>query len=328
MEGKLLSVIVPVYNVKPYLSKCINSIISQTYKNIEIILVDDGSTDGSGEICDKYSMHNSRIKVIHKKNGGLASARNAGIDVAKGDFLGFVDSDDWIESDMYEELISGLISSNSKIACCGRVLYYGKNLQKLIYTLNSCTTWNSEEAIERLLSWNCIDSSACDKVFDKRMFDSIRFPEGKLHEDIFIMYKLLLNANYIIHIGSAKYNYRQRVGGITRNHYSHKKMDLLDAIEELELNILKKYPYLKKNVNAFCLVNVDIVIYQLMQTKQNKKIYLQDYKRAKNLFKRYGKNALFNNYISKQEKIKYILVKLHFTNGYISLKNLYFKTKL
>lgn len=115
----LISIIVPVYNVEKYLNKCIDSIINQTYKNIEIILVDDGSTDNSGKICDEYLLRDSRIKVIHKNNGGLSSARNEGINISSGEYIGFVDSDDWVEPNMYEEMYKKILYSNADIVDCG-----------------------------------------------------------------------------------------------------------------------------------------------------------------------------------------------------------------
>ncbi len=327
MSDELISVIVPVYNVEQYLETCIDSIQKQTYSHLEIILVDDGSRDRSGDICDNLAMRDPRIKVIHKENGGLASARNAGIKEAQGDYLGFVDSDDWIKSNMYEDLLNGILVSGADIAVSGRVLYYGVHYKKNLYTLKTVEVWKPKEAIARLLAWDGIDSSACDKLYKKDIFTNIKFPENRLHEDIFVMYKILGNVNKIIHIGDFKYFYRQRTGGITRTAYSHKKMDLLDAITEMESIILRKYPDLKEQLYAFCIVNVDIIIYQFRQSKRNKKKYKNDYERIEACFRKYGTKCLQNKYLSNREKLKYIFVKLGLTNIYIRLKDMYLGLK-
>ena len=128
MNNPLISIIVPIYNVEVYIRNCVDSILGQSYENIEIILVDDGSPDNCGDICDEYGSKDKRIKVIHKKNGGLSSARNAGIDIATGDYLGFIDSDDWIESDMYESLYTALTSHKADISVCGRYIVEGSRI--------------------------------------------------------------------------------------------------------------------------------------------------------------------------------------------------------
>ena len=142
----LISIIVPVYNVENYLRKCVDSIINQSYKNLEIILVDDGSTDSSGKICDEYSLKDSRIKVIHKKNGGLSDARNAGMEIASGDFWGFVDSDDYIDSDMYSVLLENLLGAEADLSACGRIFTYdGKEIPE--YSENNPVTLSGREAV-------------------------------------------------------------------------------------------------------------------------------------------------------------------------------------
>ncbi len=160
----IISVIVPVYNVEEYIHRCIDSILAQTFKEFELILVDDGSPDQSGKICDEYALIDSRIKVIHKKNGGLSDARNAGLEVAQGEYIGFVDSDDFIESDMYEKLLEACKENSSQIAMCGRYNVLGEELHPL-FSFEGHMIWESREAIGNLLTWNNIDSSACDKLF-------------------------------------------------------------------------------------------------------------------------------------------------------------------
>lgn len=321
-----ISVIVPVYNVEEYLEACVDSILSQTYKQLEIILVDDGSTDNSGIICDKLMTSDERIKVIHKKNGGLASARNAGLDICTGDYIGFVDSDDWIEKDMYEKLLDQCMTTNSDITCCGRILWFGESYKKELYTLDSPEIWNAKEAIGRLLIWDAVDSSACDKLFDKSLFLYCRFPEGRLHEDIFVMYKIFFEANRISHIGLPKYNYRQRVGGITRNKYTSKKLDMLDAIDEIDLFIRNIYPDYIERLNAFATVNTNVVLYPFRNNKNYYQLYKEDNDRINKYLIHYGKKAIRNNYLNAREKVKYYLARIHMTNLYIAIKESYKKS--
>lgn len=327
MYGKLVSIIVPVYNVKDYLEKCINSICNQTYSNLEIILIDDGSTDESGKICDKLSEEDSRIKVIHQENGGLADARNVGIDICTGDYISFVDSDDWIDMHMIETLVDACEKHLAQLACCGRYLYYNERYIKTAYANGLVEKWNVETAISNLLSWNQIDSAAWDKLYDKSLFDGIRFPKGRLHEDIFIMYKIFEKANAIIHIGTPLYYYRQRDDGITRSRYKASKMDLFDAICEVEDHINHTFPELKMYMDAFAITNINIIIYLLRQDKRNLQIYKEDYEKLLTAIKQHSNGWYRNPYLKRQEKIKLCFTKLHLSNLYIALKNMYINSK-
>ena len=153
-ENILISVIIPVYNVEEYIIRCLDSVVSQTYKNIEVLLVDDGSTDRSGEICDKYAKEYNFINVYHQKNGGQSVARNYAIDRAKGEYYIFVDSDDYIESDMIESLINAIIKYKTKIACCGRyILSEYDNIQKEEFVFEEDQIWDSYTAIKRMLTF-------------------------------------------------------------------------------------------------------------------------------------------------------------------------------
>ena len=151
-QHQLISIIVPIYNVEDYLKRCIDSILGQTYKNLEVILVDDGSPDKCGKICEEYKLIDSRIKVIHKKNGGLSSARNNGLDIATGDFIGFVDSDDYIERNMYESLIEALNNNNADIATCGIIREDTNTQHKInIRTPNTEKVYLDIDAIREIL---------------------------------------------------------------------------------------------------------------------------------------------------------------------------------
>ena len=176
MENKpLISVIVPVYNVQKYVKKSVESILQQTYKNLEIILVDDGSTDESGDICDMLACSDNRVTVIHKKNGGLSDARNAGLDRATGEFVGFVDSDDYIEKNMYEVLEERLNINGADISCCGRYVVQESDGRKTSYFTSAGEEVLSPcQAIGKLLIWDGCDSAAWDKLYKAELFRNHR----------------------------------------------------------------------------------------------------------------------------------------------------------
>lgn len=218
----LISIIVPVYNVVNYLEKCLDSICRQTYKNLEIIVIDDGSTDGSGQICDSYSLRDKRIKVIHQENGGLSAARNKGLDVAIGKYIGFVDSDDWVDADMYEFLYDLLDTAKADISICSH--YIEKpNRTKIKYASKKVQIMSFHEAICLLVEDKIIRNYACDKLFKRELFDELRFPEGRWFEDLAIMYKVFYHAEKIAMKGIPKYHYMVRSDSIMGGRYNPQK---------------------------------------------------------------------------------------------------------
>lgn len=258
----LISIVVPIYNVENYLCKCINSIINQTYKNIEIILVNDGSTDNCLEICKKYKKNDKRIKIINKDNGGLSSARNAGIDVARGKYIAFIDSDDYIDKDMILVLYNLIKKDKINISICNRFHYYEyeKNKNKMYkpYCKNKSSNtikMNKKEALKELCTFNLFDMSACGKLFNIRLFDKIKFPENRLSEDYFIMYKLFDLCENISYSYKPLYYYRQRKGSISKNkkiNYDYKQA----SFEQMNY-IKNKYPDLTNYVRtAYALANI------------------------------------------------------------------------
>ena len=217
--NELISIIVPIYNVEKYLEKCIESLLNQTYKNIEILLIDDGATDRCPQICDKYMEKDKRIKVIHKDNGGLSDARNVGIEIANGKYIGFVDSDDYVEKDMYEFLYKNIKENNADIAICGRYINNADGRQIIDANPNLFIIMDTKEALINLNSYKGFDMSACDKIYKKELFENIRFPFGKKCEDYYTMYKVFDKANKIIYNSNPKYHYFQRENSISRNSY-------------------------------------------------------------------------------------------------------------
>ncbi|WP_052399127.1 glycosyltransferase family 2 protein [Candidatus Francisella endociliophora] len=211
-ESVLISVIIPVYNVQNYLVRCLDSVINQTYKNLEIILVNDGSTDNSLEICQQYIDKDSRIILINKNNGGLSSARNAGLEINKGKYITFIDSDDWVALDYINTLYQNIIDNNADISIVGFENVYDSNVEDIPNT-NKIKTFSQKEAVNKLIL-NKLETSACGKLFNSFFFKKNRFREGIIFEDLEVMYKLFLSANKIVRNSSIKYFYFQRKSSI------------------------------------------------------------------------------------------------------------------
>lgn len=243
----LVSIIVPVYNVEEYLGRCVDSILGQTYTNLEVILVDDGAKDSSGDICDAYARQDPRVRVIHKENGGLSSARNAGIDIAKGDYLEFVDSDDWIEPDAVESLLSLALEQNVELVVGGRYDVKAKTgVKKKGLCPVRTEVISGEELVSRIFRWDNCDSAAPDKLFHRRLFAQIRFPHGKVCEDVPIMYKIVLDAGRAALLDKPFYNYFHRPGSITFSSVSEKTFHFSQHTEKILPDIQERYPSLER----------------------------------------------------------------------------------
>ena len=266
MEKDLISVIVPVYNVEEYLEKCVNSIINQTYKNLEIILVDDGATDNSGKMCDEFAKKDARIKVIHKENGGLSDARNFGLDVATGEYIAFVDSDDFLKDDFYEYLIELKNKTNSDIVECNFIRAYEEELDIFNFPVikeDAIITTSNVGALKLLMSDDDEISTnsvvVWNKIYDKKLFDNIRFPKGKTHEDQFTTYRLLAKSKSFTTSNQFKYGYFQRKNSIVNKTFNIKRFDTFEAfdnfLEYFENNDYKDFKekilrrYLKTAIN-------------------------------------------------------------------------------
>ena len=244
----LISVVVPIYKVEEYINKCLDSIINQTYKNLEIILVDDGSPDNCGKICDDYVKKDKRIKVIHKINGGLSDARNKGIEKAKGEYITFIDSDDYIEKEYVELLYKTIIEEDSDIAIGSHTVLYetGMELKK---ATGEKTLLTPKKVLERILYDDNIDYSAWAKLYKIELFKKIKYPKGRLFEDAATTYKLIDSSKKIAINSKSIYNYIIRNNSITNAAFSKKKMDLIISTKEMCNYIKDKYPDLEKACN-------------------------------------------------------------------------------
>lgn len=233
MEAEKISVIVPIYNVERYLERCVESIQKQTYQNLEIILVDDGSPDSSGEMCDSFSKTDERIKVIHKANGGLSDARNAGIEQASGEYLAFVDSDDWLDLDMLEILHTACAEYNADIAECSYRNLYADCVKEETSCSGEIVTGDAIFALEGMLDWRYFKPNAWNKIYKRCVIGDIRYPKGRIHEDEFTTYKYFYNAEKLVYVDISKYNYdRRRVDSITGEKFREANLDSCWAFRE------------------------------------------------------------------------------------------------
>lgn len=225
-----ISIVVPVYNVENYLDECIKSILDQSYRNFELVLIDDGSFDSSGNICDFYSEQDSRINVIHKENGGLSDARNTGIERSKGEFITFIDSDDVI-SKKYLEVLAGAIQKGEGDIVQGEMTQNEFELGKSY--LNDSIEMSGVEAFKQCASWKKIKVYACAKLYKKELFQKIRFPVGRLNEDSCVFYKILCSAEKVILIPDIIYFYRNTPGSIMNRPISHERFQVMRVPQEM-----------------------------------------------------------------------------------------------
>lgn len=239
----LISVIVPVYNAEKYISKCVASIREQTYQNLEIILVDDGSRDKSAELCDALALEDSRIIVIHKENGGAASARNAGIDAMHGDYAGFVDADDWIAPEMYEVLLRRMMEEKTQISCCGAAIVKGQEICKYFYpNLDVQFTVGDSDAQLELIRGSRITNVLWDKLYAAEIFDGLRQKTGVYLDDLAVQYLFIAKAKRVTYTARPMYYCYQSENSITRRHFSTCFFDWITSTEERLVFYRENYP--------------------------------------------------------------------------------------
>ena len=205
-----LSIIVPVYNVEQYIHKCVDSILNQNFEDFELLLVDDGSPDNCGKICDEYAQKDERVRVIHKENGGVSSARNLGVDEAKGEYISFVDPDDWVDENIYIDTIRYMEKTNSDI-CCFDVCEVRTNKSFVRYKYDSNKLFDAYDALIEILI-DVIDNSPCNKVYKKSVWEGVRFPVGRRFEDVATIYKTFQNSDKVGYMKKAFYYYLKREG--------------------------------------------------------------------------------------------------------------------
>ena len=249
---ELISVIVPIYKVEQYLDKCVQSIVSQTYSNLEIILVDDGSPDRCGDLCEAWAEKDSRIRVLHKKNGGLSDARNAGMEIATGTYTAFVDSDDWIAPDFIETLYDAVRQSGAQIAGCDVCTVYPDEEPVLCSGVKDLRICSAEEAIGDILKGQGFRAVAWNKLYLSSLLEGERYPVGKHHEDEFFTYRIYGKAEKLVYVDRPMYFYLQRQGSIMRS-FTIKRLDALDAYLERLAYFKTRFPALyRADKFTFC----------------------------------------------------------------------------
>lgn len=302
MFNEKISVIIPIYNVEKYLKKCIDSVIEQTYSNLEIILIDDGSLDNSSKICDEYGNKDKRIIVIHKPNGGLSDARNYGLNIATGNYYLFIDSDDFILSNTIEEMYKCLIMTNSQISICNMIRIFEDGTISNFYTpVDHITVY---EGKERFISLS--QPSVCNKLFKSSLFKNIYFPKGKFYEDTFIYHELVYNANKIVFTGKNDYYYLSRKDSILgKPKYSDRYFDFIEAVSKRMIFLLEHniQPY----ANDACLsVYAAVANAEKYITKTNKN--KKKFENIKVIYAIAFKKLIKLNSINIKQKMRLILL--------------------
>lgn len=292
-----ISVIVPVYKVEKYLKRCVDSILNQTFTDFELILVDDGSPDNCPQICDEYAKKDERVKVIHKSNGGLSDARNAGIDWtfsnSDSEWISFIDSDDWIHHSYLEVLYNACIENDVNVALCNYVRTTGENTE-IDENMLKPELWNPEEF------W-CEDQAcatvACAKLYSKQEWGKIRFPVGKIHEDEYTTYKILFNCEKVAFIPAEMYYYYYNSEGITGSQWSIKRFDGIEGMrQQLDFFCKNKYKSAEHVLALFYLQYLSENMRHLINSEHS--YLLSQYKDELSAkYKKYGKtlNCNFNN---------------------------------
>lgn len=310
ISDKLISIIVPVYNVEKYLKKCVYSILNQSYKNLEVILVNDGSTDNSGKICDELSREDSRIKVYHKDNGGLSDARNYGVAKANGEYVGFVDSDDYIDQYMYENLYKAIRKYNTQIAECGITRVYKNNKLRPHYDGEEYSLVVDREGyLKEYLENRKVYGAAVCKLLSIDLAKVLKFPDGRVYEDVFYTLELLKKVDKYTLISGNYYYYYIRGNSITTKTFSSRDMDYIEIIDKIGEYTLNNYSKLKEKLfirQGFAYLSIFNQIIQLNDYRQ-----IPEYSILIGKLKNIRSNIIFNKLAPKSLKIAIILLNIN-----------------
>lgn len=303
-ELPLISVIVPIYKVEKYLERCIESIRKQTYSNLEIILIDDGSPDNCGKICEEYAQKDSRIKVIHKKNGGLSDARNVGLDVMQGEYVTCIDSDDFVSKYFIENLWIAMEENECSISSSWFVEYFdGDTIAKPCkLKLADVEVVNKEEFYEKLLYQDGVEVSAWGKLYKSDLFEEVRYPVGKLYEDIPTTYLLIEKVEKVAVIPNVDYYYFQRNNSIAQEKFTLRKMDAIRHMGDFRNFIEVTYPKLKIAAECRYFSTVCNILFQINDSEFKKqKVQLW------NEIKKYRRNILADKNGRKKARMAALL---------------------
>ena len=300
---ELISVIIPVYKVEKYIHKCVDSILSQTYKNLEVILVDDGSPDNCPAICDEYAKSDKRVRVIHKKNGGLSDARNAGLSVCRGGYISFVDGDDWIEPNFLEEMLKNLKEKNVDVVSCEIMAFFeqsGEHRPHYRGKKKDIFFENSEKYYEYVLQYAV---AVWCRLYKRKVFENVKFPVNINAEDLYILAEMMKNISSAMHISKYLYNYRIRQNSIM-NSVDEKIFDFIVASKKNIADTEKFYPNLAPNAIRRAISTfwwVEERIFSANNKSLNQK-FIDEFIEFRKKYKKYE---------SKKQKIKFFILK-HF----------------
>lgn len=303
----LISVIVPVYNVESYLHRCVDSILAQTYPNIEVVLVDDGSPDRCGEICDDYARKDSRVIVVHRKNGGLSAARNSGLEVCHGEYIGFVDSDDFIHPEMYEQLYNDVTRFSTSLAFCHTdVIRNGKGDGKKYGSGSEVqpNTYVMRRALEESIWW-----SACTKLYHKSIVNGIRFPEGKTNEDMPVTIRIFDRCDQIAINHSKLYFYYIRENSITTSRLNPRKFDVIDNASNVIDYLHDTHPELMPAAKGILLSNALGLLLKLRNHQGND--LETERKKTLSAIRRNWPSLLTNTHLSAWQRTLLTAAALH-----------------
>ena len=289
---KKISIIIPVYNVEKYLERCLDSVLNQSYKNLEIILINDGSTDNSLDICLKYAKKDNRIKLINQNNSGISEVRNKGLEAAKGEYIAFVDSDDVIDKDMFKTLYNNLLKYDSDISSCNYKIFHNKiNFDKEEY-YNKIFT--KEESLKDIISNGVLTNFLWNKLFKKELFNNIKFPKNMIYEDMYVMPKIIEKTTKIVYTNQILYGYFQRENSYVNSFDEDKNKNYFLVINNV-YNDLKKYNFLDKELKNY---KVFSIYSAFLQAAKSNALYSDFMKEKQKEYKKEFK------YLNKKVKLK------------------------
>lgn len=318
-----LSVILPVYNVEKYLERCLDSIINQTFKDFELLIVNDGSPDNSHLICDAYAKKDDRIKIFKKSNGGLSSARNYGLNRANGDCIAFVDSDDYLDLNMFQFMIDAILKYGTSISICGRNDVFVDGRIKAVNSFSEDTILSNQTALELLVKDESINSFAWNKIYRRELFEDIRFPDGRIYEDIAVMFKIFNKANKIVHIKDSLYFYLHNTEGISRS----KGKELIIA-KDLFYAHHERYQFIRDKSEYHAVLQISekqafLFAINYLHRMVLSKLSFTEFKNI--LFLAKEMNALSNKMLSLKYRLEYLF--LYWPKLYLNLLMLMYKFK-
>ncbi len=299
---ELISVIIPIYKVEKYLENCVNSVLQQTYENLEIILIDDGSTDRCPQICDEFAKKDKRVKVIHKPNGGLSDARNAGLDMCQGKYITFIDGDDYVSKNYIELLYNALIRNDADVSIVDAATIQENTVYSTDSVEGSVETYTQEEAIVQSLNIR-IPQRAWGKLYPGACFKDLRFPVGKLYEDLAVLYRILLKTKKIVVVRAPAYKYLIRSESIMHAKFNARQLDEIGIIDEEMDNLILHFPEYKTMANGRRLYSYFVVLRRI-NSSENVNEYTQEKEAIMSKIREYSKEMLFKKDINVRLKSK------------------------